>query len=151
MNWKVILGGGLAMYVAQFLMSMLTGSFIHENILNDAYMANASFWRPELNQDPPDMAALMPLWITMGLISSFVIASIYSFINGAFCGSAVVKGAKFGLMVWAIQAMYTMGLSGIFNLPYEIWLWWLVEFALMGIVGGIVLAVVAEKLSNKSV
>ena len=59
-NIKVILLGGLAMYVAEFLLSMATGGVIHEGILTELYQANASFWRPELNQQPPDMAALMP-------------------------------------------------------------------------------------------
>ena len=46
-NVKVIALGGLAYYVAQFVVSMVTGPFIHEGVLNELYMANASFWRPE--------------------------------------------------------------------------------------------------------
>jgi len=52
-NIKVILLGGLAMYAAQWIVSMVTGAVIHEGILTELYMANSSFWRPELSQDPP--------------------------------------------------------------------------------------------------
>jgi len=33
-NIKVIVFGGLAMYVAQWIVSMVTGSLIHEGVLN---------------------------------------------------------------------------------------------------------------------
>jgi len=42
----------------------------------DPYEATAEFWRPELNQVPPDMGALMPLWITTGLIAAFLSAAV---------------------------------------------------------------------------
>jgi hypothetical protein len=62
-NIKVILLGGLALYAAQWVVSMVSGAIIHEGILTEMYQAHASFWRPELNQQPPDMAALMPRWM----------------------------------------------------------------------------------------
>ena len=58
-NIKVILGGGLAMYVTQWILSMLSGPLLHEGILTPLYIETQSFWRPELNQQPPDMAALV--------------------------------------------------------------------------------------------
>lgn len=56
-NLKVIVVGGLAMYVTHWIISMGTGPLIHEGILTEMYEANEPFWRPELNQQPPDMAA----------------------------------------------------------------------------------------------
>jgi hypothetical protein len=91
-NIKVIVVGGLAMYAAQFLLGILTGPLIHEGVLTEAYQANASFWRPELNQQPPDMAALMPRWIATGLIGAFILAGIFDNIRGGLAGSALVRG-----------------------------------------------------------
>ena len=68
-NIKTIVTGGIVFYVAQFIASMITGMFIHEGVLDPLYNATSEFWRPELRSDPPDMAALMPRWITVGLIS----------------------------------------------------------------------------------
>ena len=77
LNFKVILLGGLAMYATQWILSMLSGQLIHEGVLDELYRANAQFWRPELNQEPPDMAALLPRWIAVGLITTFIITAIY--------------------------------------------------------------------------
>ncbi len=114
---KVILLGGLAFYIAQWLVSMGTGSFIHEGVLVEAYQANASFWRPELNQDPPDMAALMPRWIATGLIAAFIMTGIFDNIRSALNGSALIKGAKFGVIVFLFTICAYAGMSGVFNLP----------------------------------
>jgi hypothetical protein len=147
-NLKVILLGGLAFYVAQFIVSMITGPFIHEGVLNEIYRANASFWRPELNQDPPDMAALMPRWITTGLIASFIMAGIYDNIRPALNGAAVVKGIKFGFIAFLFNLCATAGWSGVFNLPNEIWLWWSAEMLVVFVVGGAALGFAASKLSS---
>ena len=44
-NIKVILLGGLALYAAQWVVSMVSGAVIHEGILTEVYEANAAFWR----------------------------------------------------------------------------------------------------------
>ena len=147
LNFKVIILGGLAMYVAQFALGMLTGPLIHEGILKEAYMANASFWRPALNQDPPDMAALMPRWIATGLITTFIIAAIFDNIRGGLSGSVAVRGVKYGFIVFLISLCLSAGWSGIFNLPEKIWAWWSAEFLLYYVVGGFVLGWVTGKLA----
>ena len=146
-NIKVIVVGGLAMYVAQFLLGMLTGPFIHEGVLAEAYQANASFWRPELTQNPPDMAALMPRWITTGLIGAFVLAGIFDNIRGGLEGSTVVRGLKYGVILFLINLCVSAGWSGVFNLPETIWVWWNVEALLYYLVGGAVLGWVTGKLA----
>jgi len=146
-NLKVILLGGLAFYITQFIISMASGPVIHTNILNDLYRANEAFWRPELNQDPPDMAALLPRWIAVGLITTFIITAIFDNIRSALSGSAVVKGMKFGFIAFLFSACMSAGWSGIFNLPNEIWFWWNVEVLVMYLVGGAVLGFVTEKLA----
>ena len=60
MNWKLIIVGGLVFYVVMFVVSMVTGPVVHQGILLESYQATEQFWRPELRQVPPDMAALMP-------------------------------------------------------------------------------------------
>ena len=146
-NLKVILLGGLALYVTQFILGMASGPFIHNGILADVYDATAAFWRPELNQDPPDMAALMPRWIATGLIMAFIMTAIYDTIRPALNGSGLMKGITFGFMAFLFSAGMTAGYSGVFNLPSEIWLWWNVEGLVTNLVGGAVLGLVCAKLS----
>jgi hypothetical protein len=139
LDWKVIVGGGLLMYIAQFVVSMITGGLIHEGVLDPLYTATQEFWRPELNQDPPDMAAVMPRWIATGLLGAFVQAGIYDNIRSAFNGSGIVKGLKFGLMLAVIYALFGAAYSGVFNLPDAIWAWWALDGLIIYLVGGIVL------------
>ncbi|NNF67051.1 MAG: hypothetical protein HKM98_06040 [Gammaproteobacteria bacterium] len=147
MNWKLILLGGLAYYVTIFILSMATGAVIHEGILDAPYRATTEFWRPELTQDPPDMAALMPLWIFNGLVGAFVVAAIYSWIRSAFSGPAWKRGLTYGLILALLGSTFSLGWSGIFNLPGVIWFWWTVEMVFLFLAGATVLGVLAEKLS----
>lgn len=147
MNWKVVFLGGLAYYVAAFIVSMAGGAIIHEGILDEAYRATESFWRPELVQDPPDMATLMPVWIATGLITSFVLAGIYGVFRAALSGPAWQRGLKFGIAVWLLNISLMAAWSGVFNLPNKIWIWWGVDAVIYTIIGAIVLGIVAEKLA----
>jgi hypothetical protein len=146
-NLKVILLGGLAFYAAQWLVGMVTGPLLHEGILTEMYQANASFWRPELNQQPPDMAALLPRWIATGLIGAFILTAIFDNIRGALDGSAWMKGLKFGGIAFLFGACAMAGWSGVFNLPDMIWVWWNVEAFLYYLIGGAVLGWVTGKLA----
>ena len=146
-NIKVIFVGGILYYIAQFIVSFLTGPLIHEGLLIEAYQATTPFWRPELTQIPPDMAALMPRWITTGVITSLIAAGIYDNIRSAFNGCGVVKGLKFGVIMTLIYGSFMGGFSGIFNLPEIIWAWWLAEGLLLYLVGGAVLGWITGKLS----
>jgi hypothetical protein len=146
-NIRIIFLGGLLMYIAQWLTSMVAGVFIHEGVLEPLYKSVPEFWRPELNQEPPDMAALMPRWIGTGLAIAFVVAGIYDNIRSAFDGSGAVKGLKFGLVVGLIHSGAAAGYSGIFNLPDTIWVWWGVEAILMYVIGGAVLGWFVDKFA----
>ena len=60
LNFKTIIVGGIVFYAVQWVFGMISGMFIHEGVLEPLYKATTEFWRPELTQDPPDMASLMP-------------------------------------------------------------------------------------------
>ncbi len=146
-NIKVILLGGLALYAAQWVVSMVSGAIIHEGILTEMYQAHASFWRPELNQQPPDMAALMPRWIATGLIAAFIQTGIFDNIRSGLDGSPLVKGVKYGFILFLIGLCMSGGWSGVFNLPEMIWVWWNIEALVVYLVGGAVLGLVVGKLA----
>jgi len=150
MNWKIVFVAGLAAYVAAFVVSFGTGYFIHSpeaGVLAEAYKATASFWRPELNATPPDMAALMPMWIATGLIATFIVAGIYSVVRSSLTGPGWQRGLKFGVIVALFGLTNMLGYWGVFNLPNQIWQWWLVEGTIMQLVAGTVLGIVAQKLA----
>lgn len=147
MNWKLIIGGGLAYYITAFVISFATGPLIHEGVLADSYLATSSFWRPELRQRPPDMEALLPLWITTGILTSFILAGIYGVFRKGLSGPGWQRGVKFGVAVWLLQVSTMAAWSGVFDLPYDIWGWWGAEAALYLIVGSSVMGLAADKLA----
>ena len=148
MNLKLIVGGALAYFVVTMIIGMgVSGPIIHEGFLEPAYDANEAFWRPELRTDPPDMAALMPMWITKGLISALVIAALYGWLSPAMgTGPGWQKGMKFGLLVSVFGAIFMLDWSGVFDLPDNIWMWWGVDSLLANIPGGAALGWVGQKL-----
>ena len=150
MNWKLIILGGLAFYVVMFIISFPSGMVIHDGILDAPYSANSEFWRPELNQDPPDMAALMPRWIATGLLTTFIFAAIYGWIRGGLSGAPWQKGLKFGLLLSIIGCCFMAGWSGVFNLPGKIWMWWGLEQFIYYLPGGAVLGWLGEKLAPEA-
>ncbi len=139
LNWKIILGGGAVLYVAEFILGMASGMVIHNGVLESIYDTTQEFWRPELNQDPPDMAALMPQWIAVGLLTAFVHAGIFDNIRSALNGSAMIKGLKFGLIIAIIYILLGASMAGVFNLPNTVWFWWSLEWLVLFPIAGIAL------------
>lgn len=127
MRFKLIILGGLAFYAATWLVSMVSGPLIHEGLLKATYQAHAHLWRPELNQVPPDMAALLPRWILTGLVAAFIQAGLYGVLESAFEGPGWKKGLKYGGVLclfgacWDTRASSTLptrsGSSGPLNPP----------------------------------
>lgn len=149
MNWKLIVIGGIVFYLVMFLISFVTGAVIHNGILMDAYQATDQFWRPELRQVPPDMAALLPQWITTGIITTIILAGIYGWIRPAL-GSGWLAGAKYGVILSIFSWCLIAGWSGIFNLPSKIWIWWAIEQPIYYLPGGAVLGWLGEKLAPRT-
>jgi len=144
-NWKLIVVGGTVFYAAQWVVGMATGVFIHNGVLVPYYAATQEFWRPELNQVPPDMAALMPRWIASGLFSSFLLAFVFGWIRSSLAGAGWLKGLKFGAILSIFSAGFMLGWSGVFNLPDAIWGWWWFESVLYFLFGGMVLGWFAQR------
>ena len=148
MNWKLIVIGGIVFYIVTFVVSFVTGPVVHTGILNETYRANEQYWRPELNQDPPDMGALMPRWITTGLITSLIFAAVFGFLRPAL-GSGWSAGLKFGFLLSVITWTFMAGYSGMFNLPDKLWLIWGFETPFYYLPAGAVLGWLGEKLAPR--
>lgn len=146
MNLKIVFIGGLVYYIVMFVLSMATAFITHEGMLDEAYQATAAFWRPELMSDPPDMAALMPLWIGVGLATSFIAAGVYDVFRSALSGPGWQRGMKFGVTLGLLFGGVYIGLFGVFALPLFIWAVWAVEGLVLTALGGAALGAVAEKL-----
>ena len=140
MNAKAIALGGFAFYLVTWLVSMVTGPLLHRGLLDEVYRANMAFWRPELMQDPPDLAALMPRWVITGLILSFVLAALYTRFGPVISGHGWMRGARYGFAVWVLVAAVMATWTGIFNLPDSVWFWWAVEALATYVLGGAALA-----------
>lgn len=149
MSWKIVFVGGLVYYATMFILSFGTGYLIHspEGVLGEVYKVTTSFWRPELNMDPPDMAAMMKIWVPIGLFSSFLGAGVYSVIRSSLAGAAWKRGLKFGVIVSIFVLINALGYWGVFNLPGQIWTWWVIEGVVLNLAGSVALGVVAQKLS----
>jgi len=149
MNWKITILGGLAFYLSAFTLNMLVfGPLIHDGVLAQIYDTTAGFWRPELNSNPPNVEALMPLWIATGLGLAFIYGGIYSILRPALsgCKHGVTKGIKFGIILALLYIATLLSLSGVFNLPMTIWYWWMLEGAVSIIASAGVLGFVAQTL-----
>lgn len=147
MNVKLIVIGGIVFFVVQWLLSFVTGPVIHNNILMESYQATAGFWRPALMAQPPDMAALLPRWITTGLINALIVAGVYSVVRGSFAGSGLQRGLKYGVAIALLSIGQGWSYSGFFNLPDKIWTWWSVDMVIGAVVASAVMGWVAEKVA----
>ena len=147
MRLKCIIVGGLVFWIASNIIGFGLGPVIHEGVLEPIYAANADFWRPELNQDPPDMAALMPRWIAGGLLSSFIFAGIFGVVRSSLAGAPWMQGFKFGVIAALFMCMFCIGWSGIFDLPDRLWIWWAGESFLYNLPAGAALGWVAGKIA----
>lgn len=98
MNWKLTLVGGLVFWLVSNVIGwFVTGPLMHEGLLGEVYRAHSEFWWPALNQEPPDVATLMPHWLLASLIGSLVYAGIYSVVRGSSRGSGWRRGLTVAL------------------------------------------------------
>lgn len=149
MSWKLVVWGGLVYFVVTMIFGMLlTGPLIHEGALEAPYRAHQEFWRPELNQDPPDMAALMPRWITSGVLNALLIAAIFGWMRPTLGGLDIKAGIKYGLFLSLFGGMFALAWSGIFALPASIWIWWTVDGLVLNLPGCAAMGWVGKRIAG---
>jgi hypothetical protein len=68
-------------------------------------------------------------------------------VHEAFDGPGAVKGMKFGLIAFIFYASFAAGWSGVFNLPENIWAWWVFEGIFYYLIGGAALGWTVSKLA----
>lgn len=149
MNTRRTLVGAVGFWLVTNLLGMfVTGFIIHQAILEPIYRANESFWRPELNQVPPDMTSLMPYWLLTSFLLSLVVAGIYSCVESSFSGPAWKKGLTWGLSLGIFMFFAGLGYSGVFNLPLTLWLWWGIDGIIVYTLGGAAMGWTAERFGG---
>ena len=147
MKWKIVVFGGLAAYASTWIFGMVSGMLIHQGTLEETYQATAMFWRPELRMEPPDMVALLPIWIPTGLFFTLLVAGIYSVVRGSLSGPGWRRGLVFGLGLGVLVSTVYVSLFGLFDLPLSIWLWWSVDAIYLWCVCGTILGAVSQKVA----
>ena len=149
MNWKLIIIGGLTFWIAWNIVGFGTGMVIHENVLDSTYRANESFWIPELNEDPPDMAAVLPRFLLVSLLISLVVSGIYSCVQSSFSGPGWKQGLVWGLCMAIFTFVTFLGVSVVFNLPLQIWVWWGVETLILFTVSGAAMGWAGQRFAGR--
>ena len=146
MKWKLVVLGGLAWYVGTFLVGLATVPIIHQGIQVATYQSISDFFRPELVKEP-DPAALMPYWVATGLVSSFLLALLFSLVRPAIPGPGWKRGLLFGLFLTLGSIAIFLIYSGVLNLPPRVWFWWIVDDLIRYCVGGVAMGFVAGKVA----
>lgn len=148
MNRKLVLVGGIVFWLVTNVLGMfVTGPIIHDGILDATYQAHEEFWRPELRQDPPDVAALLPHWLLISFATSVVIAGLYGCVRGSFGGPGWRRGMMWGLCLGIFAACSYVGMSGIFDLPMSLWIWWGVDALILFALGGAAMGWAGERFA----
>ena len=149
MNWKLIIIGGLVFWLVTNILGLgVTGPIIHDAILDPMYRATEHLWIEPLRQDPPDMAAVMPRWIVMSLISSLVVAGLYSCLRKAFEGPGWRCGMTWGLYLAIFSFITLLGYSGVIALPMKIVVWWGVDGLVLFVLGGAAMGWAGERFAG---
>jgi len=140
MNIKAIALGSIAFFITYFAVGFLTGWWIHEQILQTIYAANGTVWQPALAQQGINHINLMPSVLAFMLITSILLTLLFDSLREAMRGSVVVKGIKFGLMVWLIASLVMLAWSAVFNLPGKLWVWWSIDLLIKFVTASAVMA-----------
>ncbi len=149
MNWKLIVIGGLVFWLVTNILGLgVTGPIIHNSILDPMYRATEMLWIEPLRQDPPDLAAVMPRWIVVSLISSLVVAGLYSCLRKAFEGPGWKCGMTWGLYMGIFSFVTLLGYSGVIALPMTIVVWWGVDGLVLFVLGGAAMGWAGERFAG---
>ncbi len=134
---------------AVFVVFMLSEGLLHHVLLMPAYQATAAVWRP---------AAQMQDYFYIHLIRNAVVALIMTCLYNCIASGAVQqgkcpvgKGAKFGLKIGVIIGITNFGTVAYLPIPMSLALSWLVGYALIGLLAGIVLGLIYHKCNNDKI
>ncbi len=137
MNWKRVLLGTVVFWLVSNILGLgLTGWLIHEKVLDSEYQAHEKLWLPELVQDPPDMASLMPKWLLLSFVSSLVVATIYNLVRGSFAGPGWRRGLSLGACLGIFASVSYFSLTGMIAMSTKIALWWSLDALLLFLASG---------------
>lgn len=129
---KKVIIGAVAVFIAVSIMDYL----IHGLLLQSAYEATKSIWRP-------DMDSKMWIFSIVSLIGSFFFSFIFSM---GYEGKGIAEGARYGLYIgiWMSVGM-AYGTYGMVSIPYSMALQWFLYGVVEYVVGGVILAMVFGK------
>jgi len=128
--------------VAVFAVIFVFQWLYHGTYMMPLYEATASMWRPEA-----EMQNMMWVCISTKLVMAMVISCLYCCMaKGAACGGKCPKtGAKFGLKIGLLLGAHDFASYMWLPVQMEIPLKWLVGDVIMGVLIGVVLALICQK------
>jgi hypothetical protein len=131
MNKKFWIG-----FVVVFVLMEIMMFLVHGVILDSAYQATQSVWRP-------DMKSLMWIYQVLAVIGAFFLTLVFS---KGYEGKGVMEGLRYGLYIgiWMSSGM-AYGSYAMINIPYSLALQWFLYGVIGYIIYGIVLAMVFGK------
>ena len=86
---------------------------------------------PDISPSSPPPARLHP-----GISGSSSFRSSTCRFRRCLDGPGWKRGANFGLSIGPLVSGFYLAMSGIFDLPYQIWLWWAVDALILYAIGG---------------
>ena len=94
------------------------------------------------------MAAVMPRWIMVSLISSLAVAGLYSCLRRAFEGPGWKCGMTWGLYLAIFSFVTLLGYAGVIALPVTIVIWWSVDGLILFVLGGAAMGWAGERFAE---
>lgn len=131
MDKKNMLVSGLAVYVVHRILDFA----IHAVLLDEAYNATASLWRPEAE-------TMSNMWIifAVGLLWAFLFVHIYGWFHK---GKGVMEGIHYGFCIGLFVAVpQALNLYAVTPMPFSLSVSWIVFDMAQIMICGAVLALV---------
>jgi hypothetical protein len=148
MNIKAIALGTIAFFITYFAVGTLTGLWIHQQILHSVYASHPQLWQPAFQNQGMNGISLMPVVLTFTFITAVLLTMLYSNLRDGFAGSPIIKGIKFGLMLWVIASLVMLAWTAVFNVPTTLWIWWSIDLLIKFTAASAVMAWAVERFSR---
>ena len=109
----------------------------HGGILESAYKATASVWRPE-----ESMQAFMPWMMTGQLLFSFVFCLLFTFTR---CQTNIKDGISYGLVIGLLMSSASLIYYTVLPIPLSLLVWWVLGGVLETCIAGALFASVYQR------